>query len=101
MVQKKQPAQRVKKKPNAKSQEKLSCLGSIAAPAPQSASATNAITPSRMDRPVKRLLSKYSPSGVGTVCKRSLIVCPIGRDGPPEHPQSPHVDCAVRHAGRQ
>src|SRR5260370_7311546 len=73
MIQKKQPAHNVKKNPNAKSHEKLSCFGSIAAPAAQSANATNATTPSNTDRPAKRPLSKNSPSGVGPLCKRSLI----------------------------
>src|SRR5256885_16609845 len=73
MVQKKQPAHRVKKNPNANSQEKLNCFGSSAAPAPQSASATNATTPRITDNPAKRPLSKYSPSGVGALCNRSLI----------------------------
>src|SRR6266403_783902 len=73
MIQKKQPAHNVKKNPNAKSHEKLSCFGSIAAPAAQSANATNATTPSNTDRPAKRPLSKYSPSGIGALCKRSLI----------------------------
>src|SRR2546430_16258637 len=73
MVQKKQPAHRVKKNPNANSQEKLNCFGSSAAPAPQSASATNATTLRITDNPAKRPLSKYSPSGVGALCNRSLI----------------------------
>src|SRR5437588_10390583 len=73
MVKKKQPAQRVKKNPNANSQEKLNCFGSIAAPAPQSASPTNATTPRMTDNPAKRPVSKYSPSGVGALCNRSLI----------------------------
>src|SRR6266571_2881053 len=124
MVQKKQPAHNVKKKPNAKSHEKLSCFGSIAAPAPQSAKATNATMPSKTDRPAKRPLSKYSPSGVDAFCKRSLIslappvwlaicsqlvslprvsppaacsrpVSPSRRDVPAEHRQSPRSDCVA------
>ena len=39
----------------------------------QSTSATTATIPSTNESPANRLLSKYSPSGVGTVCKRSLI----------------------------
>src|SRR5437588_12632425 len=130
MVQKKQPAHRVKKNPNATSQEKLNCLGSSAAPAPQSASATNATTLRITDNPAKRPLSKYSPSGVGALCNRSLIslappvwravyshplllrrasspavyfpsTFPNRRDVPAEHRQSPRPDCVATRASRR
>src|SRR4051794_32911876 len=68
MVQKKQPAHRVKKKPNANNQEKLNCNGCTAAPIMLNTKAANATAPKMSDKPAKRPVSKYSPSGVGTSC---------------------------------
>ncbi len=50
-----------------KSQEKLNCKGEVNAPIRQSKSPTTAPPARSKDKPLNRLVSKYSPSGAGTI----------------------------------
>src|SRR5207244_2156047 len=109
MIQKRQPAQSVKKYAKAKSHEKLSCRGDKLAPTTLKAMPS---TPRSKDNPAKRLRSKYSPSGVGTTWERSLIslrppvllqvsfplVCPDRRDVPAAHQPRSCSGCAAMRA---
>src|SRR5436305_2317065 len=54
-----------------------------------------AINPRSDERPAKGLLSMYSPSGVGIVWERSLIVSPVPRAGPQGHRPPLRFGCAV------
>src|SRR5437763_17144625 len=101
-------------KPN--NHEKLNCSGDVTAPIKQSKSPTTAPPASSKDKPLKRLVSKYSPSGAGTICERSLISFappdlvqvwspaawpqpfPVSPALPLEHQQQRRSDCAARRA---
>src|SRR4051812_15908003 len=73
MIQKKEPAIRVKKNANAKSHEKLNWCRYQKAPTTQSPKLINPTMARRNEKPANRLASRYSPSGTGTTSERSLI----------------------------
>src|SRR5450755_1665279 len=115
MIQKKQPARSVKKKAKAKSHEKLNWWRLTKAPTAQSAKLNKPTTANSNDKPAKRFVSKYSPSGTGTKSERSLIflappasarlwfppVCSVLRGVPEAHPLPWRFGCVATRGDRR